>query len=65
MDTSWPDEDKQVLFKLLCDFGVPIAADGRQCWQDLRDRFQTALQNKFEKSVTQLERMVQNIRITC
>lgn len=28
-DTLWPDEEKQVLFKLLCDFGVPIAADGR------------------------------------
>jgi hypothetical protein len=29
IDTQWLDDEKQVLFKLLCDFGVPIAADGR------------------------------------
>lgn len=34
----WSVADKQVLFNLLCDYGVPIGVDGRQNWQELKDK---------------------------
>lgn len=32
IDSSWAPEERQALFDLLCDYGVPIAPDGRQSW---------------------------------
>jgi hypothetical protein len=32
VDNSWSPEERQALFHLLCDYGVPIAPDGRQSW---------------------------------
>ncbi|CAD8077937.1 unnamed protein product [Paramecium primaurelia] len=63
-EKSWSIAEKQALFNLLCDYGVPIGVDGRQNWQELKDKLILKI-NKFDKNLNQLEKMVQTIRTRC
>jgi hypothetical protein len=53
-----------VLFKLLTDFGIPLTADGRSNWTDIRDRMK-GLVKDFTKNIGQIEKMVSKIRFNC
>jgi hypothetical protein len=53
-----------VLFKLLTDFGIPLTADGRSNWMEIRERMKSLVKD-FTKNIGQIEKMVSKIRFNC
>jgi hypothetical protein len=50
---NWSESEKRILFKLLTDFGVPLTADGRSNWVEIRERMK-GLVKDFTKNIGQI-----------
>jgi F/Y-rich N-terminus/F/Y rich C-terminus len=59
--TDWTPNEKKTLLKLITDFGVPLNLEGKNDWNQLKDKFDLILAN--DKPINSFERMVQHLRM--
>lgn len=59
--TDWTTNEKKTLLKLITDFGVPLNLEGKNDWNQLKDKFDSMITN--DKQINSFERMVQHLRM--
>ncbi|KRX05591.1 hypothetical protein PPERSA_12769 [Pseudocohnilembus persalinus] len=65
-DKGWQDSQKNCLFRYLLNFGVPLNQDGRSNWVEIREYIkQLKGFENFDRSIAQIEKMVQKFRLEC
>lgn len=63
-EKSWTDSEKKVLFTIACEYGVPIGADNKSNWAELKDKVKLQIKD-FNKTPSQVEKMVSRLRWNC
>ena len=65
---GWSLDIKQALFKFLQNYGMPLNTEGRTNWVEFKEKFLKATSvdpQEMNRSVAQIEKMVQKIRMKC
>lgn len=65
---GWSLEIKQALFKFLQNYGMPLNNEGRTNWVEFKEKFLKVTNvdpQEMNRSVAQIEKMVQKIRMKC
>jgi hypothetical protein len=64
-DRGWSSHERKTLFQLVLTYGVPVMADNKHDWNELRDRLKERLVDRFDKLPSVLEKQVERLRWTC
>lgn len=65
---GWSLEIKQALFKFLQNYGMPLNNEGRTNWVEFKEKFLKVSNvdpQEMNRSVAQIEKMVQKLRMKC
>ena len=65
---GWSLEIKQALFKFLQNYGMPLNTEGRTNWVEFKEKFLKVTNvdpQEMNRSIAQIEKMVQKIRMKC
>ncbi len=65
---GWSLEIKQTLFKFLQNYGMPLNSEGRTNWVEFKEKFLKVTNvdpQEMNRSIAQIEKMVQKIRMKC
>ena len=67
MDTNrWTTEEKQMFYKFIAGYDVSLNGEGKPNWQDVKEKYQNFLGScEFDKSLTDIEKVVTKIKIKC
>ena len=66
---GWSIEAKSMFFKFLTNYGIPLSSEGRPNLIEFKEKFlkEAANTDSFDKnkSVSQIEKIIQKIRLKC
>jgi hypothetical protein len=66
---GWSIEAKSMFFKFLTNYGIPLSSEGRPNLIEFKEKFlkEAANAESFDKnkSVSQIEKIIQKIRLKC